>query len=144
MTNLADAAEKYPHELSGGMKQRAAVARTLANPPEIMLMDEPFAAVDAQTRDATLQEELLRIWGSTADDGAVRDPQRRRGGVPRGRARRGGVTPGPGRVKATLDVPIAREHRNWRDWPTPIRSTHRAARPGARPRAAARARMTPR
>ena len=60
LTNLTEAAEKFPYELSGGMKQRAAVARTLANTPEIMLMDEPFAAVDAQTR-MTLQEELVRI-----------------------------------------------------------------------------------
>lgn len=61
ITNLTDAAQKYPHELSGGMKQRVAVARTLANAPQVMLMDEPFAAVDAQTR-MTLQEELIRIW----------------------------------------------------------------------------------
>jgi len=56
--------EKYPHELSGGMKQRVAVARTLAADPEVMLMDEPFASVDAQTR-ITLQQELLRVWGDT-------------------------------------------------------------------------------
>lgn len=64
LAGLADAAEKFPHELSGGMRQRAAVARTLANAPEVILMDEPFAAVDAQTR-MTLQEELVRIWSQS-------------------------------------------------------------------------------
>lgn len=52
---------RYPHELSGGMQQRVGVARVLANHPEVMLMDEPFASVDAQTR-MTLQEELTLIW----------------------------------------------------------------------------------
>jgi NitT/TauT family transport system ATP-binding protein len=110
MANLADAAQKYPHELSGGMKQRTAVARTLANEPEVMLMDEPFAAIDAQTR-MTLQEELLRIWAAAritvlfvthsveeacflGDRVAV-------------------LTPGPGRVKEIVDVPIARDRRSW-------------------------------
>lgn len=55
---------RYPHELSGGMQQRAGVARVLANDPEVMLMDEPFASIDAQTR-MTLQEELGRIWETT-------------------------------------------------------------------------------
>jgi NitT/TauT family transport system ATP-binding protein len=110
LTNLADAADKYPHELSGGMKQRAAVARTLANEPEVMLMDEPFAAVDAQTR-LTLQDELVRIWErsrvtvlfvthSVEEAVFLGD-------------RVVVLTPGPGRVRETIAVPIPRARRSW-------------------------------
>jgi NitT/TauT family transport system ATP-binding protein len=60
LMGLSGFENRYPHELSGGMKQRVAVARTWAADPDVILMDEPFAAVDAQTR-LTLQEELLRI-----------------------------------------------------------------------------------
>ena len=61
LAKLSDAAGRYPSELSGGMQQRVGVVRALANEPDVLLMDEPFASVDAQTR-MTLQEELIRIW----------------------------------------------------------------------------------
>lgn len=61
MVNLSDFASSYPKELSGGMKQRVAIARGYAISPEVLLMDEPFGALDAQTR-AQLQEDLLATW----------------------------------------------------------------------------------
>ncbi|MFC3229818.1 ABC transporter ATP-binding protein [Marinibaculum pumilum] len=61
MVGLADAAEKYPYELSGGMQQRAAIARAFVHDPKLILMDEPFGALDALTREK-MNLELLRIW----------------------------------------------------------------------------------
>jgi NitT/TauT family transport system ATP-binding protein len=64
LTGLEPFAGAYPYQLSGGMKQRVSVARAFANDPEILLMDEPFAALDEQNK-IVLQEELLRIWSES-------------------------------------------------------------------------------
>lgn len=64
LVNLEEWADRYPHELSGGMKQRVAIARALALDPHTLLMDEPFGSLDAQTRNL-MQNELLTIWEKT-------------------------------------------------------------------------------
>ncbi|WP_067664559.1 ABC transporter ATP-binding protein [Nocardia miyunensis] len=114
--------DRYPHELSGGMKQRVAIARSLAFDPEVLLMDEPFAALDAQTRE-TLQDELLRIWRSTGKtilfithgiDEAVYLGQRV-----------AVLTSRPGRIKAIVDIDLERREDPDPAEDTDIRSSER-------------------
>jgi NitT/TauT family transport system ATP-binding protein len=111
LVGLVGFEQKYPHELSGGMKQRVAVARTLAANPEVMLMDEPFASVDAQTR-ITLQEELNAIAQATRKTILFVTHNVEEAVFLGDRccvlSRR------PGRVKALVPVEIPRERRTWK------------------------------
>jgi NitT/TauT family transport system ATP-binding protein len=110
LVGLAGFEGKYPHELSGGMKQRVAVARTLAANPRVILMDEPFASVDAQTR-ITLQEELNRIALATRKTILFVTHNVEEAVFLGDRccvlARR------PGRVKAVVPITVPRERRTW-------------------------------
>jgi NitT/TauT family transport system ATP-binding protein len=111
LVGLVGFEKKFPHELSGGMKQRVAVARTLAANPEVMLMDEPFAAVDAQTR-ITLGEELNAIAQATKKT-IVFVTHNVEEAVFLG-DRCCVLSRHPGRIKALVPVPIPRERRTWK------------------------------
>jgi NitT/TauT family transport system ATP-binding protein len=111
LVGLTGFERKYPHELSGGMKQRVAVARTLAANPQVMLMDEPFAAVDAQTR-ITLQEELNAIVQATRKT-ILFVTHNVEEAVFLG-DRCCVLSRHPGRVKAMVPVSIPRARRTWK------------------------------
>ncbi|MEF8781130.1 MAG: ABC transporter ATP-binding protein [Haloferacaceae archaeon] len=103
--NLSEFEEAYPHQLSGGMKQRVSIARAFANDPEIFLMDEPFGALDAQTKQYLL-EELLSLWSESRKtvvyvthdiEEAIRVGDRI-----------GVMSARPGRIKTVVDVDLDR------------------------------------
>jgi NitT/TauT family transport system ATP-binding protein len=105
LVNLKGFEHRYPHELSGGMRQRVALARALANDPQILLFDEPLAALDAQTR-RVLQDELLRIWAETGKT-FIYVTHSLTEAVLLG-SRIVLMSASPGRVKRIIDVPLPR------------------------------------
>ncbi len=110
LVGLKGSESKYPHQLSGGMRQRVALGRLIANEPEVLLMDEPLAALDAQTR-TILQDELLRIWGQDRPAGERRTVVFITHAIDEAvflADRVAVMTAHPGRLKELVDITLAR------------------------------------
>jgi sulfonate transport system ATP-binding protein len=105
LVHLGQFADSYVHQLSGGMRQRVALARALATQPDVLLMDEPFAALDAQTREH-MQAELLKIWAGTRKTVLFITHQINEAVYLADRVVV--MSPRPGRIKGVLDVPFDR------------------------------------
>jgi NitT/TauT family transport system ATP-binding protein len=107
MVGLTKFRDLYPHQLSGGMRQRCALARTFALDASMLFMDEPFAAVDAQTRNI-LQEELLRIWDQPGERKTVTFVTHSIEEAVFLADRVAVMTAGPGRILDVIEVPLPR------------------------------------
>lgn len=103
MVGLKGFEDKYPHQLSGGMRQRAGIARTLVNNPACILMDEPFSAVDHLTR-LTLQDEVIRIWEQQKKTIIFITHDVSEAVYLSNRVVL--LTPGPGRINKIFDIPL--------------------------------------